>query len=131
RAHPLSFSSPNPNPQIPPLHLIQGRGKDQIGVGRAPLHDSLPGVPWIRVLRARRSSSKVFWLVMVDLSFYMILGDSLWSKTSKGLPELVSRGVLELVGYFRRAKSLAFSLGRTGLTGQRDRSDRYGFGDSG
>ena len=62
-------------------------------------------------------SSKVFWLVMVDLSFYMILGDSLWSKTSKGLPELVSRGVLELVGDFRRAKSLAFSLGRTSLTG--------------
>ena len=49
-------------------------------------------------------SSKVFWLVMVDLSFYMIFGDSLWSNTFSSIPELVPRRVLILVDDFRRAK---------------------------
>ena len=55
----------------------------------------------------------------------MILGDSLWSNTSNGTLELVPRRILELVGDFCRAKNPGFGLGRTGLTGRRDRSDRW------
>ena len=57
------------------------------------------------------NSSKVFWLVMVDLSFYMIFGDSLWSNTFSSIPELVPRRVLILVGDFRRAKVYSFWSG--------------------
>ena len=35
------------------------------------------------------------------------------------------RRVLALVGDFHRAKDSSFWLGRTGLTGRRDRSDRW------
>ena len=56
----------------------------------------------------------------------MFLGGSLWSKTSKGIPELVPRRILELVGDFCRAKDSRFDLGRTGLTGRSPDSPAIG-----
>ena len=65
-----------------------------------------------------------FKVIKLGLDRSPSLGDSLWSNTSSGIPELVLRRVLELVGECSRGKDSSSGLGRTGLTGRMDRSDR-------
>ena len=88
------------------------------------LLDSILGEQGIQGIHVDRSSFKVFclsWSISSSRWFWAIPSGQLRPIGSQGL---VPRRVLALVGDFRRAKDSSFWLGRTGLTGRMDRSDR-------